>query len=301
LTRKLQPGQFSEIESLFDDLIELRKGTSHPLSENAKTSIKKAQAEGKLEFIVEYDGTQPIGFVMFRRSSINIFHIDGSVENAREIERRLFDRVFKELSERSDYIMTGGPSINPELSDYIVEQGFRMFKRTEMTISREKIDSFAAPTLPEGYRFETYTPEMREEIAEMMYDANVGEFDDGLFPEFYSSKDAVVGLYKLLEGVGCQPYTKVILKDTEYVAACFVTKQADNSAIIADMAVSKGHRRIGLGRAIIMYALTRMTREMEALEKVKLEVTKGNPARHLYDLLGFEVEKETPSYLWDKD
>jgi ribosomal protein S18 acetylase RimI-like enzyme len=61
-----------------------------------------------------------------------------------------------------------------------------------------------------------------------------------------------------------------------------------NYAYIPDICIDPNIRRKGLGRALLVDTLKRLIEKYSELDGVRLDVTLENPAKHLYDSLGFK-------------
>ena len=69
----------------------------------------------------------------------------------------------------------------------------------------------------------------------------------------------------------------------------------DGSAYISDIAVVPKERGKGIGRMVTQFAIDKV----RDCPKIDLVTHPKNPARALYESLGFKVEKEVPNYFGD--
>ncbi len=166
-----------------------------------------------------------------------------------------------------------------------------------MTLEREEIEKLDSPVLPNGYSFSSYTSEMREEVADLIFKSNEDNIDIHVFPEFFGTIENTVKLLEDIEksvyGKYKNPQSKIIMKDNECVGICFMSLTADDTGYIPEIAIQPSHRRLGLGRAILVHSLKEQARVEEGLVKIDLDVTLANHALNLYQSVGF---KETQTY-----
>lgn len=302
MIRKIPPGELSEIQEIFDDFVRFRKGTQYEISESTIASVTEAQEENKIQFLAKYRDSRPVGFVMFTpgENRINLFHILDTVSDRHQIERELLDEALSILSETCEQIRASGPSIGSDLSAYIIERGFQKFSRKNMNISRERIDALPEPSVPEGYQFDTYGPEMTDSVAELIFQANVGELDVQLYPEYFGSKEGANGLLVELEEYDHRPFSKVLTWDGNLIGVLLLVKFSDKAGHISEVSIGQDHRRKGFGRNLLIYGFKEMVGVLDTLESVTLDFTVGNPAEKLYESLGFEVQREYSSFIWKR-
>ena len=85
----------------------------------------------------------------------------------------------------------------------------------------------------------------------------------------------------------------LILLDTVPAGRLYIDRRPDEICIL-DIALLPEHRGVGIGTAVLQDVL----READgARQRVTLQVARGNPARRLYERLGFVTTSEDEVYL----
>ncbi|MFX0107582.1 MAG: GNAT family N-acetyltransferase, partial [Candidatus Hodarchaeota archaeon] len=65
--------------------------------------------------------------------------------------------------------------------------------------------------------------------------------------------------------------------------------------------VDKRYRKRGLGRNLLLFSLKEAVMSVASIERIVLDVTLSNPARRLYQSLGFEDVREFTIFTWTSD
>ena len=87
----------------------------------------------------------------------------------------------------------------------------------------------------------------------------------------------------------------LVMKESEIVVAYLIASERDGEYLIANIAVSKKHRRKGLARRLVTKALE--LAEGRGAAYAVLEVRESNHgAIRLYESLGFRFVKRNPGY-----
>jgi len=306
MIRQVSIDDFEEIESLLDDFVNTREPGFFQQPVPFQEQIKNALSTDRVGIFAEYDGSTPLGFVILGlvSSNINTLYVDAKVKNIAEIERNLFDHGFEYLSERADSVKIGGRNLGTTLDEYYETKGFRKFDRKHMTISRETIESLESPTLPLEYQFNDYTPHLREQVADIVHRSNQENIDTLVFPEFFGSLENATRLLENTEqnryGKYKEPHSKILINKGDIIGACFLTLMTDDTGYIPDICLLQEYRGKGIGKALLVHSMKEMTRLEEGLEKINLDVTIDNPARYLYESLGYEDVRHYSMYSWIK-
>ena len=300
--RQITVDTFPDIDRLFDNLVKKRKETEYAFSESVKEDVKDWILNGDAEVFAVFRDDNAIGFAMNYPESkkIGIIHVDDTIPDAEEIKRKLFDEAFNRLSERTQVIRTGGPSIDAQFAEYIKTKGFKEYIRNSMMLKREKIKHLPKPKLSDEFKFATYNPSMRRAIADLIYEANIGHYEAETFPDLFGSQEAAYQLLESIEEIPFYPFSKVILHDEKPIGVCLIIFSSDDRGHIVDVCIHKDFRRKGLARNLLIYAFNHTLLEMEKMQSITLDVTEGNPARDLYFDLGFEDVEGFIIYAWSK-
>jgi ribosomal protein S18 acetylase RimI-like enzyme len=70
--------------------------------------------------------------------------------------------------------------------------------------------------------------------------------------------------------------------------------ESEREFVLVDLALLPEHRKFGIGTRLLNDLLRRA---VEARKPIRLHVLKSNPARRLYERLGFSLVKEESMYL----
>ena len=293
---------FPDIDGLFDTLVEKRKETEYALSESVKDDVKDWISKGDAEIFAMFRNDKAIGFVMNYPESkkIGIIHVDDTQSDADDIKRKLFDEAFDRLSEKTNVIRTGGPSIDSEFSEYIKTKGFKEYFRRSMMLERGDIKHLLKPQLTDEFKFTPYNPSMRKVVADLIYEANIGHYEAETFPDLFGSREAAYQFLESIEEIPFYPYSKVILHEDRPIGVCLIIFSSDDRGHIVEVCVHKDFRRRGLARNLLIYAFNNTLLEMGRMQSITLDVTYGNPARDLYLDLGFFDVDEFVIYTWAK-
>ncbi len=296
---------FHEIEDLVDEYASSGEGMFAP-GTLLKDRLRKSLSEQTIGVFASYESDQIIGFsvVGLKSGGISILHINESATNPLQARKELFDVGFEKLSNDLPIIRIGSRCVPEDLSEYVISRGFVRYDRKHMTLSREKIASFSKPELADDYGYEVYTNKMKDDVAKLIYEANIGNIDVNVFPNFFSTLDSVKSLIDSIEndvyGQYLEGYSFVLQKSGMPVGVIFLTKTDDETGYIPDICIHKDERRRGLARAIQIYSFQKMIEGNVEIQKINLDVTMDNPARHLYESLGFEDVGIYAVYMWNK-
>ena len=186
--------------------------------------------------------------------------------------------------------------------------GFTYFKRFRMEIDLVRTP-LEEPALPKGYAWRAWHPALLERHAETKYDSFRSEIDATVFP-CLGDRDGCRRLMQEIAGrENFLPTATWLIEQRprgETPVNCGTIQglmQQGNLGAIQNVGVVPDHRRMGLGRALVVKALLGF-READ-LPRAYLEVTARNlGAVDLYKSLGFQfartvykaVEEEVHAY-----
>jgi len=89
---------------------------------------------------------------------------------------------------------------------------------------------------------------------------------------------------------------RLVLREGRVVGAALVAETLSGLGFILHVAVAPPYQRQGLGRRLLRETLACLKRR--GLETAALAVTLDNPARHLYESLGFRLAKPYDAFVW---
>jgi ribosomal protein S18 acetylase RimI-like enzyme len=170
-----------------------------------------------------------------------------------------------------------------------------------MTLDKDTVESMETPTQPPDIKLQAYDIEMREEVVDLIYAANQGNIDIHVFPEFFSDKELVARLVQNTEdsrwGTWRDGISKVLILEGKIIGVCFWTMQG-TTGYIPEIAIHPDHKRKGLGRYILIASMKTLIDEADDLTGFRLDVTLDNPARKLYESVGFKDDVHYSMFSW---
>jgi ribosomal protein S18 acetylase RimI-like enzyme len=119
--------------------------------------------------------------------------------------------------------------------------------------------------------FKFLAAEQQQPLVKMQYNAQRAQYDDG-FP---------------------QAGSRIILLDDRPVGRMLVD-ESEREFVLVDIALLPEYRKFGIGTRLLNDLLRRA---VEARKPIRLHVLKSNPARRLYERLGFSPVNEESMYL----
>ncbi len=170
------------------------------------------------------------------------------------------------------------------------------FKRFRMEIDLHAA-SLPVPSLPAGYRWQAWNPEVLERHAWAKWESFRSEIDSHVF----ECLGDYLGCLRLMQEIYNRDTflanaTWLISQDSQRgklphdCATIQGLAQAGQLGSIQNVGVVPGHRGLGLGRALVLKSLEGF--RVAGMNRVYLEVTAQNvPAVELYRSLGFRVTR----------
>ncbi len=200
---------------------------------------------------------------------------------------------------------TGGiygelPEAPSSVRDALKAQGFVGARRFLM---RADLSTRDWPvSLPAGYTLTAWDNARLDQTAQVIYRANVGSLDALLIPELrtYETTRAIVRQTLLGQYGDFDPQASglVIAAGGEVAAVTLATRRSGGEGFTAEICVSPDHRRRGLARALMHH--THGVFCTAGVFMGLLGVTAGNPARLLYESLGYREVGSVWTYIWPK-
>ena len=107
-------------------------------------------------------------------------------------------------------------------------------------------------------------------------------------------------LHQQIDGVGWYTAASLVALDKrEQVVGYVVFTQSEDETVIVDLAVHPDHRRRGLARALLIRSLQVCVKH--SVSDITVTVTTRNPARQLYNQLGFLLANCAAVAIWWRD
>jgi ribosomal protein S18 acetylase RimI-like enzyme len=261
--------------------------------------VREAVETGNAEVYVSKSNGIITGFVSIGLVSNSISLLYSNKDD--EEKKRLFKAGFDKLKDTGKPIRLNGPWINDTLSDYAIALGFRKFDRQFMIADRETISTHALDGLSNRYSIQSYSDEMVDQTADLIFRANKKNIDVLVFPHFFETFEFCKRLIENTKnnhyGQWRENISKVLLHDEKLIGICFLTLRG-KYGYIPDIAIDPKYRRRGLGRYLLVHSLMDLLDDEVQLAGISLDVTFENPARFLYESLGFKDVREYSMYIW---
>ncbi|MGY5870798.1 MAG: GNAT family N-acetyltransferase [Candidatus Thorarchaeota archaeon] len=224
-----------------------------------------------------------------------------------EIERILLDHAFNKLSKTCSHISfeSGYPTpwISEDLSSYATTIGFVKHAQAYMQLQPINKDIFAKVSIGEEFEFIPFTNAMVEEISKLVFKCVDGTIDQDLFPFAYGTIQKIEEfLHKFLSGSfgSHEPlYSWILKEDTRNIGACFLFTM-EKTGFLMHIVIDPEFRRQGLGNALFCHSLQSLLRVNPSVTKIELAVTLSNPAKLMYDSLGFRILNDSSTYVWKR-
>ncbi len=300
----------NEVRLILEDYLDTLDESQRPPSTLIDQVIdhwenQRIEVYAKIDTDNQILGIAVLGLVSNRISIISMAKAAETLDEPQivSIQIELFQAGYKRLKTTGDSILTGGP-LGESLREHALSLGFRGFERTSMEACREVLESLDDPTLTKDLSFIPFDESMKGTLSELIYRGNVGSVDVDVFPLFSGTEEHAL---KLIEDtIGNQfgefksPDDSRILKiGDSLVGVCLITIRG-RFAYIPDVCIEPTLRRKGLGRALLVHTLKRLMKTYSDLDGVGLDVTIENPAKHLYDSLGFKEQRRYEILNWMK-
>jgi ribosomal protein S18 acetylase RimI-like enzyme len=150
---------------------------------------------------------------------------------------------------------------------------------------------------------EQFLKSMIEDISHLVFRCFDGTIDQELFSFHYGSYNSVLAFHKELTDGKFGPfghkdsYSWVLRKKDEYIGACFMTSRNSTAGDVMELVISPGHRQAGYGRLLLTHSLINLFKIEPSMTKIELAVNSENPARLLYESVGFEKANDFSIYV----
>jgi len=171
----------------------------------------------------------------------------------------------------------------------------RFYRRYRMEIRIAEV-SLPAPSLPPGYGFVRWHPDLVDRHATAMYESFRGELDSSIFPCFGDLPACrrltadIAGQQAFVPGATWLVTRRTMPGDFDFADCGTIQGLAASAALgaIQNVGIAPEARGLGLGRALVLRSLHGF--RAAGMRRVYLEVTAENtPAVELYRSLGFRV------------
>ncbi len=179
------------------------------------------------------------------------------------------------------------PAVSAAIRAALEGAGFVGVARTLMQYDlRRQAASHSA--LPAGYALNAWDDDWLEAAADVIYQANIGTLDAMIIPEMQSLPSTRRIVFHVLQGrygLFDPAASGVICAGDAVVGVTLVTRRHTGPGFTAEICVLEAHRRRGLARSLMLH--THAALQGDGVAWNTLGVTAGNPARRLYESLGY--------------
>ncbi|MCA9886062.1 MAG: GNAT family N-acetyltransferase, partial [Anaerolineae bacterium] len=189
---------------------------------------------------------------------------------------------------------------SPGVHDALIDHDLVFFERCQMMLPLTQMP-LSDIVLPEGYSATLWTDDQQEEVEQVALFAQQDDIDSAAVPDAVGD-ELVETLRKLRsnEFPGMDHWLAnasfVVRERRKGIIGYIATIQVQNICFVADMVVHPEHRRRGLARSLMQRSMTACLED--GFETAMLAVTTRNPARHLYENLGFRPTDCSESAIW---
>ncbi len=244
------------------------------------------------------------GVVVPSRDRILVIYADdrdGELDQSlvEDNEKQLLDWCLSQLEKPP--IRIEFPRLTENLKMELLNRGYTEYERASMIVSRSRFLENQEIPLPDEFQLVQYIPEKRERSAHVLAEANTGHVDAIIYPEFFGSKEVGIEFLKKLEEGAFGEYNEgesmLLQHNEEIIGYCLIAKTG-NQATIPDLALAPAYQGKGLGKALLVNTILALLKSNDAFSSVHLAVTLSNPARYLYEKVGFSIEEEFSSIIY---
>jgi len=200
-----------------------------------------------------------------------------------------------------EVIECGARHESPGVREALIQRGAVYFERCRMVRALNHLPEAA---LPDGYVLAQWGDEHQTQAGQIGMVAMEGSVDEVAVPEAQRSMiGEVLGQLRANEYPGIDAWIPeasfVLLNSAGRVIGYVATVTVGGMGWIADIAIHPDHQRRGLARLLMIRAM--QVCQQQGMETMGLAVTTRNPARHLYEQLGFLADDCGSSAIWWRD
>lgn len=189
---------------------------------------------------------------------------------------------------------------SPGVRDALIDHDLVFFERCQMVLPLAEMPGLDM-VLPDGYQLLVWTDDHQPEVEQVALACQQDDIDYAAVPDAAGYK-LVETLRKLrsndFPGIDhwLADASFVVWEPQKGVVGYIATVQVRNFCFIADMVVHPEHRRRGLARSLMLRSMAVCLED--GFETAVLAVTTRNPARHLYESLGFKQADCGETAIW---
>jgi GNAT superfamily N-acetyltransferase len=270
-----------------------------------RNQFAQGQKEGSHVILVNtgLDGVAK-GFLVYnlKTNRISVIFGNRNFEN----EKDLLDEAMTRFTDKSSsLIFESGypiPWISDHLSDYALEKGFEKHDRGYMRLEPINLDFTVLRRVSADLEFVKFTKAISSEISKLVFKSVDLTTDQKLFPSIYSSAATTERfLNQLLSGqygTHKDTYSWILKEKSEFIGACFLITR-DDTGFLVHVVINPDKRRKGFGRLLLLHSFQNLLKIDKAIKRIELAVTWANPAKNLYESLGFKIVNRSTTFIWN--
>lgn len=266
---------------------------------HARANLEASVGHAMVYALGAFEGNHAVGMLMAVQRSpavhMSYVHVLKSREG-RAIEDRLVEQALADLQRKPvDHILCEYVPVNRmDLSATFAAHEFAQVPRLMM------IAALDAPELPAVEEIHpTSNPKDWDEVARCLLDAYRGDPGRRLHIEMTDDRLASAFISRVAAGGFGRfrpEYITAVMDDGRCLGAAVGCEVAPDTGFILQVGVRAESRGAGMGAALVRSLLAAF--RANGLRRAALGVTADNPARMLYERLGFRVRKPVDTFVW---
>ncbi len=302
------------VKQMLEEFIQKMDETNRP-NQETNDRLFTLWSEGKIVILGKFDNQdQILGIVILSLPSnkLSLVHVsttstDLDKSQVSIIEKELFDAGFDRLKRYESWVTSGGSVwLTKNLIKHAMEVGFKRYDKIGMKADREAVEAVPVPEVPSGYTLDLYDNQWKDAISLLLYESFKDSDSAKAEPnELYTLErclafvnDTIHGRYGNFKNGS---FSWVLKFGNEIVGVTLRTLQGETAARGAVMCLKQSYQGKGLGKLIFIHSLRYLLKQAPKVSEIRLSVIETNPAKHLYNSVGFKEISKHSIYTWVKD
>ncbi len=294
-------------DSALDIFMKYQEGINFPapLIDMLRNALEKGNIIGCL---TESKNSAPNGFGIIGKVSgqIHAIYVDRSdvelnEESIEKLESEIIEWCFSEIIQMPSRVEF--PKMTDHLRTELLARGYAEYQRAGMSAERNDFLQNSEIPLPEGFVLQPYQPDMRDKTADVIAEANLNHIDAIIYPEYFSSKEKALEFLEKVEesafGEFIDGASQVLMNEDRIIGFCLLVKKGENINI-PDVGIFPSFQGRGLGKALLVNTISSFLISDDSVQRINLAVTLSNPAKFLYEKVGFRITEEFSAIIYDK-
>ncbi|MFX1507063.1 MAG: GNAT family N-acetyltransferase [Promethearchaeota archaeon] len=309
---KISLGDLEDISTVVDKYQEFYKNEYNNPALDVMKQLKNLLTLKKRVIFALYDQTDhAIGFTVINPSEgeIRVLYVQDSTEEEENIEylmheRQLFNAAFTYLKDLTSHVRIA-TKLSANLKKHIIKFGFQEFRRARLAIDRETVKALVSPKIDSAYILTNWDSEYSFPIADLMakYHYNDQHPDGTLFAKYRGvseCKDLIENIMTVKDGLFKDDCTGILIHRNKVIGACFSVIFSEQG-FIPEIILASEYQGKGLGKALLVHTIKKLTENHSDLSKIELNVTLINAAAlKLYKSVGFREIDSYSVFIWNK-